>query len=304
MSGVTGEAAEGGAASRGLWVVNPTTPGRGHPQNRGRSGLMGTNAWGPLLGQFHTHQRAAGLANGTIRLYRHLLLDLAEHHRDPSQITTDQLVTSIARASWGANAKKGARSCYRSFFGWAHRTRRLPANPAYDVPSVRVPKGLPRPAPEQVIHRSLRLATRREAFMLRLGAYAGLRDMEIAKVHSRDWDGNRLRVTGKGGKIRHVPIVQGDLVAELDALHGWAFPNRWTGLPITPGYVCKLLSDALEDTYTGHTLRHRYGTRAVNGTKDIQAVGITMGHGSLDTTQLYSLVAEDRLLAVAEAAAA
>lgn len=258
-----------------------------------------------MMADFDLHQRAANRSPGTIRLYRYRLSDLAAVTTTPAAVTTDLLIGLLGRPGLAPETRKGIRTSYRSFFSWARRTGRLSYDPAEGLPTVRVPKGVPNPAPELVVRQGLRDAAPRERFMVLLGAYAGLRCCEVATVHGDRWDGLTLTVTGKGGKTRRVPIRQADLVAELDALEGgWAFPNRWTGAPITAGHVSRLLSTALAQTWTGHSLRHRFGTRTCEGTKDLLAVGEVMGHSRPETTQRYCLVSSDRLLAVADAAAA
>lgn len=261
-------------------------------------------SWGNALDDFDRHQRAAHRSAGTIRLYRYRLEDLAALTHAPADVDEALLLHVLARPGWSAETRKSVRTAYRSFFAWARRTRRIDEDPAADLPPVTVPRAAPRPAPELVVRRSLRDAQPRERFMVLLGAYAGLRCCEIALVHSHEWTGRALRVAGKGGKIRSVPIVQLELVDELDALEGYAFPNRWTGLPLTAGHVSRLLSRALSETWTGHTLRHRFGTVSLEGTKDLLAVGEVMGHSRPETTQRYCRVGEDRLRAVAAAAAA
>lgn len=266
--------------------------------------LLAPPTWAVLLAGFDAYMRAAGRSPGTIRLYRYRIATLAEIVRRPSDVTTDVLLMLLGNPGWKPDTRKSVRTSYRTFFAWAVRTHRLDVDPAADLPPITVQPGLPRPTPELVVRRSLRAVDDRERFMILLGAYAGLRCAEIAAVHSDQWDGTRLRVLGKGNKIRHVPILQQQLVAELDALDGFAFPNRWTGQPITPGHVSKLLSAALVETWTGHTLRHRFGTVSLEGTKDLLAVGEVMGHSRPETTQRYCRVGADRLTAVAAAAAA
>lgn len=260
--------------------------------------------WAAALAAFDAYLRASGRSPGTIRLYRYRIGDLAELVKQPADVTADLLLSLLGHPTWKPDTRKSVRTSYRAFFGWAYRTKRLDHDPSADLPPITAHAGPPRPTPEIVVRRSLRDADDRERFMIQLGAYAGLRCAEIAAVHSDQWDGRALRVLGKGRKVRVVPVVHQALVDRLDLLEGYAFPNRWTGLPITPGHVSKLLSQALDQTWTGHTLRHRFGTVTLEATKDLLAVGEVMGHSRPETTKRYCLVGADRLLAVAQAAAA
>lgn len=262
------------------------------------------STWNQLIGEFVTYMQAADRSPGTIRLYRYRILDLVDHAPRPAAVTPDLLLRLLAARSGAAETRKGLRTAWRAFFRWAVKAGRLAVDPAVDLPVISVPQAEPRPAPERAVRASAREASDRERFMIELGAYAGLRCCEIAHVHADDWDGRVLVVVGKGRKSRRVPIRHEGLMRRLDDLDGWAFPNRWTGQPLTPGHVSRLLSAALVQTWTGHTLRHRFGTVALDGTKDLLAVGQVMGHSRPETTQRYCRVDQDRLDAVALAAAA
>lgn len=104
-----------------------------------------------------------------------------------------------------------------------------------------------------------------------------------------------LRITGKGGKTRPVPIAD-DLGIKLLALQpGPIFKGRIDG-HISPAYVSKLLSSVLPDGVTGHKLRHRFATDAYrNSGHDLLAVKDLLGHASVATTQGYAASSSDEL---------
>jgi integrase len=134
-----------------------------------------------------------------------------------------------------------------------------------------------------------------------LAAFGGLRAAEIAQVHARDLVGDELIVHGKGGKVRAVPVLDGRLFARLQLLDGWAFPNGH-GDHITPGHASRLLSRALPDGWTAHTLRHRCASVAYAATRDLLAVGALLGHSRPETTQRYVAMPNDAIRAAAAAA--
>lgn len=254
---------------------------------------------------------AAGRSPGTIRLYLYRLTLLEEYAATPADVTPEILLSILATPGWSPATRKSVRTSFRTFFRWAARSGRIPYDPAADLPSVSVPDSVPRPTPEPILDRALLSAMSdldpRVDFMIRLGAFAGLRCCEIAGIDADDWDGRRLRIRGKGGKVRIVYVHDGRLRAHLDAIGtGPAFPNRWTGQPITPGHVSRLLSRSIPGGggWTGHTLRHRFATVALRQTKDIRAVQIALGHARLETTQRYTFVEDDRVDAVFIAATA
>lgn len=261
--------------------------------------------WDWCIEQYGIAQRAARRANGTIRLHRHYLRQLAAHagRTRPWTITRRQLVEFVARyAACSAETMKSARQAVVGFYRWAESEGYVPTSPAAGLPAVSVPPGVPKPAPEAVLRRALERATDRERLMALLAAYGGLRCGEIARVHGDDWDGRVLYVTGKGGKTRRVPIRHDELVSTLDRLDGWLFPGRCGG-HLSPGRVTELLSDLLEGDWTGHKLRHRFATRSHDANPDVLALGRVLGHSRPETTMRYVALSDDALVRVVDAAA-
>lgn len=154
-----------------------------------------------------------------------------------------------------------------------------------------------------VILAALRKATDGERLMLRLGAECGLRRLEIAKVHSRDvmrdLVGWSLVVVGKGDKQRIVPIGD-DLALLIRSAHGYCFPGRWSR-HVESSYIGRRLSTLLGDGWTAHSLRHRYATTTYAATRDPLLVSKLLGHASVETTQRYIAMPDDRLRAAVEA---
>lgn len=256
--------------------------------------------WPGAVDEYVTALRAAGRAAGTVRLHRHYLGSLAEAHRSPWSVTTRDLLLFLSPADWAPETRKSARAVCRGFYRWAHGAGYLDDDPSATLPSVRVPAGIPRPAPEHLV-RLLERGCPRISLMAQLAAYAGLRAAEIARVHGRDLVGDTLVVNGKGGKVRAVPIVRPELLARLSEVEEWAFPNG-KGSHLSPGHVSRLLSKAMPEGWTAHTLRHRMATTAYHGTRDLLAVGAVLGHSRPETTQRYVLLPDEALRAVVRAA--
>ena len=189
-----------------------------------------------------------------------------------------------------------------AFYRWAVLAGHLDQDPTLGLPSVRVPQGQARPTPEAVLHAALGRADERTRTMLLLAAYAGLRCAEVARCRSSDLAEGILYVTGKGGRTRVLPVEHPDLVAAFTRADGWLFPGRDHG-HLSPGTVSRILSEALPAGWTGHTLRHRFATRAYAGTRDVLAVGRALGHSRPETTRRYVQLPPDALLAVVRAAA-
>lgn len=118
-----------------------------------------------------------------------------------------------------------------------------------------------------------------------------------------DLVGYTLRVTGKGGHVRIVPLPDG-LVAELIGLGDrWAFPSPRGG-HLTPHHVAKIVKAAMDGRASTHSLRHRCATVAYAGTRDLRAVQELLGHSRPETTAGYVSVPDDSIRAAMRHAAA
>lgn len=258
--------------------------------------------WSAAEAGYTTALRQAGRSPGTVRLHRHYLHHTAAKVRRPWSATTAQLAAALDVPHWSSETRKSARGVLVGFYRWGVSAHLIDHNPAALLLPVTVPPGRPRPTPEAVLERAVALADPRTRLMLLLAAYAGLRCAEIARVQTSDLVGRTLYVTGKGGKTRTVPILREDVQHAIHRAGGWLFPGRVDG-HLAPGTVTRLLSEVLPEGWTGHTLRHRFATRAYAGTHDLRAVGELLGHSKMDTTVRYVLLPDDALVAAVAAAA-
>jgi integrase/recombinase XerC len=145
---------------------------------------------------------------------------------------------------------------------------------------------------------------------LRISEALGLSGNELASAGD-----TVLRVTGKGGKTRLVPVlpVAFRAVAEyrrlcpyhLDAT-GPLFRGARGG-PLNPAILqremAKLRSALdLPETATPHALRHSFATHLLGRGGDLRTIQELLGHASLSTTQIYTGVDTARLLDIYESA--
>ncbi|MDP1879085.1 MAG: tyrosine-type recombinase/integrase [Actinomycetota bacterium] len=246
---------------------------------------------------FLSYLRAGRISASTQRIYRSHLTRL-----------NSALPSGLLAASHGELAeylgaqnlvlKPESMKCKRAVMGaiyrWLVEEDVLDADPARRLPTVRVPKSSPKPVPEDVLARALREADEETRFMLLLGAYAGLRRAEIAGLHSEHVSETHLRITGKGGRTRAVPVHP--FLRPYLGFAGWAFPApRVQGAHIIPDTVGERAAAALGVPFTTHCLRHRFATQAYRASHDLRAVQTLMGHSSPDTTARYIQVGEDSL---------
>lgn len=255
--------------------------------------------WRGAVDGWLTHLRAGGASAASLKLRRSYLTRLAgQHPAGPAAVTSDQLAAFMARPGWSPETRKSARSTIRGFYAWAHDTGIVAVDPSLRLPAVHVPAGAPRPAPMAVVERAWMVGTDRDRLMVACALLAGLRRAEIAAVHTRDItetsDGPSLRVRGKGGRVRVVPLHP--LLARLlaDAPAGFVFPGRIDG-HLSPAHVGKRLIRLLGQGWTAHTLRHAFATRAYATEHDLRAVQQLLGHSTPTTTARYTAVPDGSL---------
>jgi integrase/recombinase XerD len=156
----------------------------------------------------------------------------------------------------------------------------------------------------------------RDRAMLELAYGAGLRVSEWISVGVRDvlMDEHLVRVFGKGGKERVVPIGRGAIGAVAIYLRelrpklergkgkGILFLNS-RGDPLSRMGAWKILRKYVSQAgitkrVTPHTLRHSFATHLLEGGADLRAVQEMLGHADISTTQIYTHVDREYLRTV------
>jgi len=268
--------------------------------------------WEQEIGQWLAWLASGAARPSTLALRRAQLRRFARTHRDvgPYCVGTGQVADWISGHEWSRETIRSHRTALRSFYGWAQDSGITPDNPARLLRKVPPAPVLPRPAPDEVIDAAIAAADDRLTLMLLLGSRQGLRRGEISRIHSRDVTpdliGWSLRVHGKGGKERDVPLSE-RVAAMLRALPaGYAFPSPRGG-HLTEAHVGKIMRRALSAAagarVTAHQLRHRYATTVYRSTGDLVATQRLLGHASPATTIRYVDTDSARLRAVNAAAA-
>lgn len=155
------------------------------------------------------------------------------------------------------------------------------------------------------------IAARDTALLLLLYG-AGMRISEGLALAGRDHPlGSTVRVTGKRGKTRVVPIlpVVADAVAEYVRLCPWPLSadeplfRGAKGGPLSADVIRRATASArrvlgLSDRITPHALRHSYATHLLAGGADLRTLQELLGHASLSSTQVYTAVDAAHLLDV------
>jgi integrase len=250
-----------------------------------------------LLALYDSYCQAAAMSVNTRGLKQHYLRRFIAQY-EVRTCTSQEIIDWLsANPAWKPATRRAARSALTTFYGWLRKMGHRLDDPAADTASVRVPMGAPKPCPEQVLAQAIDKADPRARLALLLGAYAGLRRAEIAGLHASmiDLEARTLRITGKGGRTRVVPMADA-LVEELTiavARGGYFFPNGRGG-SLSPTSLGRLVSPLLGEGYSTHALRHRFATRVYQGTHDLRATQELLGHSSIATTERYTAVSDDQ----------
>jgi integrase/recombinase XerC/integrase/recombinase XerD len=278
-------------------------------------------SWQDVLARFDDWQLARGMGEKTRRAYGVDLAQLAQwasaRELDPHALTHRELrhfagVVSERGAMKSTVARKLA--AIRTFYRHLVERGELEANPADLVSSPKKDSYLPKVLkPDEVgellerIPGSTPLDLRDRA-LLELAYAAGLRAEELVNldVKNLDADAEEVRVEGKGGRTRVVPVGE----------HAWRALERYlargrtvlsagesealflskTGKRLSTSDVRRRLK--LQTRRAGispHTLRHSFATHLLEGGADLRTIQELLGHSSISTTQTYTRVESKRL---------
>jgi site-specific recombinase XerD len=293
------------------------SPTAGIPRRAARTPGPSRRPWPPAwvepVDGYLKSLHATGMTRGTMDQYLIRLQMLAGLAPDPWRITLPHLEQWLSNPDWSAQTKRSSKIAVRSFYRWAVRVGHLAESPAAELGVIRVPRALPRPAPDQAVREALAAGDDRVRLAVMFAAYAGLRRSEIAGLRVEDVTDAQVRVQGKGGHQRIVPVdPDGPLGTEwraemarrrrLEVIdNGWLFPSSQGG-HLTPHHLGKLITRVLPGGYTTHQLRHRFATAAYAGERDLMAVQQLLGHSKPETTAVYARVPDGALLTAVQAA--
>ena len=243
--------------------------------------------------------------------------------RDIAQADTAAIlkyVIELRKSGRGARTRARHLVTLRGFFRYLHQMGILDTNPArlIDLPK----GGLKLPDVLHVDQVARLLETPdiktplglRDAAMLELIYAAGLRVSELLtlKVPSVNLEAGFVRVLGKGSKERIVPIgrraIQGIQAyiangrpLQLKQLTSHYLFVARAGRPMTRQGFWKLLRRyalmaGINQRVTPHCLRHSFASHLLEGGADLRAVQTMLGHVDIATTQIYTHVAQKRLI--------
>ena len=273
-----------------------------------------------------------GLSRATLSAYRADLQGLARWLRAAgrpplAQARREDLFGYLAmRAEAGYTPRSTARllSCLRAHFAHALRSGTRTDDPCALLQPPTLPRLLPKALSEAQVAALLDapdVATPtglRDRAMLELMYAAGLRVSELVGLPAAALNLRQgvLRVAGKGGRERLVPLGEESRHwlerylrdARPPLLAGLRQPAAVQPLFVQPGgdapsrqafwalvKRCAVAAGIDPAKISPHGLRHSFATHLLNHGADLRALQMLLGHSSLTTTQIYTLVARDRL---------
>ena len=274
-----------------------------------------------------------GLSGNTIAAYRRDLARYASFLssrgvRDARAVDDAAVAGFIARLSssthhegtpYRATSVVRALSSVRSFHRFLMREGRADRDPSASVVRPKLPRSLPRPLSVADVQRLLASpadatpAGLRDRAVLETLYGSGLRVSELVglDVDDLEMEEGSVRVMGKGSKERDVPLggyARSALAAYLTRARpalatarsrSALFLNQRGGRLTRQG-CAKILAAQVRRAGIGkrvtpHTLRHSFATHLLEGGADVRVVQELLGHASVATTQIYTLVTKEHL---------
>jgi len=274
-----------------------------------------------------------GLARNTLEAYRRDLARYAAFLGDRgignATLADESMVSGFVGSLSASEYEEGKRyrassvaralAAVRTFHAFLLREGEASADPSEGVVRPKVPRTLPRPLTISEVESILAVPGDADLPGLRDRAFlevlygAGLRISELVglDVDDVDLDEGSVRVMGKGSKERIVPLgrfaaraVKAYLTRARPSLArersgGALFLNQRGGRLTRQGATKILKACArragLRKRVTPHMLRHSFATHLLEGGADIRVVQELLGHASLATTQIYTLVTGQRM---------
>jgi integrase/recombinase XerC len=291
------------------------------------------------LAQWLTHIRALnGAAAHTVTAYAADLaryMDFLARHRGASEGTGALLgVPQADLRAWMAHERArglGPRSLARAlsavkgFTGWLAEREGVDATTVLSARGPKYRRSLPRPLSEggarDMIDR-VETQTRedwiaaRDAAVVTLLYGCGLRISEaLGLTGAANPLPEVLRITGKGGKTRLVPVIPVARAAvaryaalvPFDLVPAEPLFRGARGGALNPRLIARAMESArlqlgLPATATPHAMRHSFATHLLSAGGDLRVIQELLGHASLSTTQAYTAVDTARIMDVYEKA--
>lgn len=284
-------------------------------------------AWQSALIGYGRELEARRLSPNTLRAYSSDVEELAAWATATGIVDPRELDYRRLRGYAAALAGRGLErstvgrklAAARGLFEFLRRTGAAAQNPAELLPNPKAGSRLPRVLDRDQARRLLERipATTpleaRDRAMLELAYSSGLRCAELVALDlgSIDFDAETVRVCGKGGRERIVPL--GEPAQRAVSRYVERFRPALVGDPGEPALLisksgrrlspsdvtrrlCRWVEEAaIAGRVSPHALRHSFATHMLEGGADLRSIQELLGHASISTTQIYTRVEPGRL---------
>ncbi len=255
---------------------------------------------------------------------------LTGHHAGPCGLSALRDVTITDMRAWmahergrGISARSLARalSAVKSFYRWLAEREGFDPSAVLATRAPKFHRKLPRPLSEDAARAMLdcvgqqstvQWVAARDVALLTLLWGSGLRISEALSLRRGDAPlPEALRIRGKGGRERNVPVLPVaraavDRYLALCPHGGGPEAPLWRGVrggALSPRAVQKVMAAAREQlglpaSATPHALRHSFATHLLGAGGDLRAIQELLGHASLSTTQGYTAVDSAHLMEI------
>jgi integrase/recombinase XerC len=277
-----------------------------------------------LVNNYLEHlQKIKRYSDHTITAYRNDLDTFSgfciENNKNSTEQITEKFIKSfmVHLNEKGYEKKSIARklASIRSLFKYAFNQEVINTNPAQYIKNPKVIRKLPDIASAENILRIYKLAEEAEEdpllvliiFELLYGCSLRVNELCKLKLSDLDLDKKLIRITGKGNKVRIIPVGQKSTAVIQAYIQKHNSENLElfliktpSGKQIYPRYVYRIVNKYLSmvtdiKKKSPHVLRHSSATHMLDRGADLRAVKEILGHENLSTTQIYTHVSIERL---------
>jgi integrase/recombinase XerD len=276
-----------------------------------------------------------GLSNNSISAYTRDLQRFADYLAenkvnisDFQQKNLDEFISGLGKSNLAVSSINRVLSTLRSFFAYLEREHNF-FNLMKDVESkkipVRLPKALTVSQIAQLIDGSFSedniVSIRNRALLEllystggRVSEIVGINLGDIGTVKSESNDVRVIKLRGKGSKERIVPMgsfsvkalddylvrVRPNLLSKNSKSRNEALFLNQRGARISRQSAWQIVVDSakkcgLSEGISPHVFRHSFATHLLDGGADIRVVQELLGHASVTTTQIYTLITIDKI---------
>lgn len=262
-----------------------------------------------------------GLAKNSLDAYRRDLLSLKKFLQEQGipgigsvdEDTLIHFVSALTKKGYAASSLCRCLVAVKVFFRFAHRENLIKRNAAAFLESPKMWKLIPEVLSIEETERLLAIPQidnpigSRDRAIFELMYACGLRVSEVCSLNIADVDDKTVRVKGKGGKERVLPVAQ----VAIEALDHYLLHHRKEGpepglflnrkgkritrLEIWGRIKVYAKKAGISKKISPHTLRHSFATHLLENGADLRVIQELLGHASIATTDRYTHVSSQHL---------